>query len=237
MNTNTTRSLVSRRRRGFTLTELVVVVAIVGLMTALMASGMERGESFATVEMSRTSVEAKFQQTTDRFRQQFMIARVDPPIDYGTRVRYMMPIDHDGNGMTYDGEGAITWGWTIDGVPALGASAWLTWVQDSTITEASIDLDVNKDGDKADSFDLGHIEEQLPDGKKLQLTGSSVLQKSGNPGGDIDEDGTLDPLFDVYDAGHSRLAHLKVFGLFRLPDGKWQTLRYDSSVRLQNDGS
>jgi hypothetical protein len=225
----------NRNRRGFSLVELLVVTGTLGLISALVVSGLERGQRFANTEMSRASIESKFHSGIDRIRRELAVARVDDPIDSGTRVRYMVPIDADGDGLTYDGNGVVTWGYVVAGVPTPGAAAWFAYVIDQVVDEAGLGLDVNRDGDLLDVFEMGHLEHQTPDGRAVPLTGSTMLQKAGNPGGDVDEDGTLDPLFAAFDTGRARMVRIDAFSLYRLSDGAWRRFDHDSTIRLQND--
>lgn len=223
------------RARGFSVTELTMVVAIVGTISVLVAGGMERSQTFANVEMSRGALESRFQHSLDRVRSTLAIARVEAPFDSGTRIRFMTPVDHDGDGSTYDATGAVTWGSTGAGVATLGEARWLQYVVSASAMESTLQFDVNGDGDQLDAFDLGHLEELSNDGSIVRWTAPEILQKADDPGGDIDEDGVLDPLFSIIDSGRSRLARIRVFGLVTLPNGRFQRVDYDVSVRLQND--
>lgn len=225
----------SEKQNGFSVTELVVVVAIVSLISTLVMGSMAKSQTFAGVEMSRGATESRFQFTLDSLRSTLAIARVEDPIDSGARIRLMTPVDPDGDGVPYDATGAITWGSTVGGVATPGAARFLAFVVTGFVLEQHLDIDIDGDGDLLDAFDLGRIEEQTPDGLNIALTSDVVLQRAGDPGGDIDGDGALDPLFTVIDGGRSRLVRVRLFAIHRLPNAQWQLVAHDVSVRLQND--
>jgi prepilin-type N-terminal cleavage/methylation domain-containing protein len=225
----------TKRTAGFSITELVVVVAIVSLLSALLTGSMAKSQTFAGVEMSRGAAEGRFQHTLDQVRGMLAIGRVEDPIESGTRVRFMTPIDPDGDGVTYDATGAVTWGSTVGGVAVAGAARFVAYVVTDLVLEQHLDLDLDGDGDLLDGFEVGRLEEQTPDGTRIALTPNTVLQRPGNPGGDVDGDGQLDPVFTVVDAGRSRLLTMRLFAIHRLPNGKWQRVAHEVSTRLQND--
>lgn len=224
-----------RSRRGFSLVELVVVTAVMGVLSVIVTAGLDRTQDFATSEMSRTAATVRSSSALEKMRRELTVARVDAPVASGTRVRFMLPIDVDGDGLVYDKAGEITWGYGIDGVAQANAAAWYSFVADQVITEAQVALDLNRDGDQADTFDVGHIEQQLPDGRNVRLTGSWVLQPLGNPGGDLDNDAVPDPLFEVEETSRAKLVRLRFTGVHRLGDGAWERSSYDAAIRLQND--
>jgi prepilin-type N-terminal cleavage/methylation domain-containing protein len=59
-DTNIVRTL-SRSARGFSLVEMLVVACVFGILSTLVIAGLERNQTFASTEMSRATVEARFQ--------------------------------------------------------------------------------------------------------------------------------------------------------------------------------
>ena len=227
--------LPSNREGAFTLVELMVVAGTLGLLSVMMSYGLSRSQGFATAELSRTAVAARFNAAMDRVLRDLAIGRVDEPVDSGTRVRYMLPIDHDDDGVMYDSKGEVTWGFPVNGTPTISAAGWFQYVVDQSLDEQDIQFDVNLDGDQDDVFDVGHLEQVLPGAGNVRITGSWILQLAGNPGADLDDDGDLDPMFSVTETTRAKLFRVQFFGLHRLPDGGWERSDFDSSVRLYND--
>lgn len=223
-----------RRDRGFTFVEMMVVTGTLGILSVMIATGLQQGQQFARTEMSLTAVDSKFAESIDKVRRQIAVARVDNPILDGTRVRIQVPVDHDADGVLYDSTGDVTFGYSVAGTPTLGAAAWYTFVVDQVVTETTLLLDANADGDQEDSFELGHLELQTP-GASTPITGSWILQNAGDPGGDIDGDGTVDPIFSLVDTGGTGLVRLRIFAIHRVADGSFRRFGYDSSIQLRND--
>lgn len=222
-------------QRAFSLVELMIVSGVLGILSVMIAAGLQQGQEFASSEMSVTTSEMKVALAIDKVRSRLAVARVDEPVADGNRIRFMVPIDHDGDGLSYDQSGNVTFGYDVGGVPTIGAAAWFQFAFDRTITEQEMALDANGDGDLDDAFELGHVELLRPGGGAIPITGSWLLQEAGNPGGDFDGDLAPDPMFDLQESGHARLVRLRFFLAYRVADGSWRRLDHDSSVRLRND--
>lgn len=222
------------RVRGFTFVEMMIVTGTLGVLSVMIATGLQQGQEFARTEMSLTTVDSTFAESIDKVRRQIAIARVDPPILDGTRVRIQVPVDHDFDGVLYNSTGDVTFGYAVGGVPTIGAAAWYSFVVDEVVTEGALLLDANGDGDQDDSFELGHLELQTP-GANIVVTGSWILQNAGDPGGDVDGDGFVDPIFSLSEVGDSGLMRLKLFAVHRVANGSFRRFAYDSSIRLRND--
>ncbi len=108
-----------------------------------------------------------------------------------------------------DGDGALTNGVWIDGANQDGWSIRLQWVDDGLdLSEAAVDVDVNGDGDVADTVDLGHLEVQHLDGGgnvfrripigrgRVHVVGGAMTRAEtgaqGSNGLDDDLDGRID---------------------------------------------
>lgn len=129
----------------------------------------------------------------------------------GSGFSFRVPVDPTGSG-TYVDEGQIRLGAMLqDGDDVAGWSA-VYFAPTAKITEASRNVDINRDGDREDTFDLGSLrvrswrttdaaEGQTRD---VGLCPPIILQEECAWGGDLDGDGFSDPIF-LYDERTQRL--------------------------------
>lgn len=146
-------------------------------------------------------------------------------------LRFLVPVDHDDDGDMLGTNMQIEWGCVRPDAPASPAPAntfkgqyldmahassasaqkfytTVAFVSTSPATyfsESSRNIDLNGDGDRTDTFELGRLEKQYPAGtvgttnstyyggslaaKSLSLTGNIVVKGDGNG------DGSADPIF------------------------------------------
>lgn len=115
-----------------------------------------------------------------------------------------------------------SYGAVVDGSPVSGAWQMLAFRPATALVEAEVGRDLNFDGDRADTFDVGRIHRwtwpahaagATADADVLAVSPSVVVQERGVWGGDLDSDGSDDPLF-AFDpeTGVLRMAIFTVLG-------------------------
>jgi type II secretory pathway pseudopilin PulG len=224
-----------RRQSGFTVMELVatVVIATVVLGGALVLVGASTNtmrDSQESLGTLRSAVDALVQVRRDLNR-----AKMVKIADDGTSIQYSLPVSAGESGAFLDGEGNLIWGVEdIDGV-TLGGTVKLAFVQDRTLSEADASQgDLNGDGDRADTFVLGHLTRTSSNGHRLAMPRVDVLLPSANKGGDVDGNGTNDPLFSVHPTRNEitvRLARFNDRGHLRAMETHCGVVACDEGLR------
>jgi prepilin-type N-terminal cleavage/methylation domain-containing protein len=119
----------------------------------------------------------------------------------GTGFSYRVPVDPAG-GTQYFVNGQVTWGANLGSVPSINGWTALYFEPVGTITELQVGIDINHDGDRADTFDVGRIRLRTwnitdPNERAFDvaLCPAMILQERCNWGGDLNGDGFADPIF------------------------------------------
>lgn len=120
----------------------------------------------------------------------------------GSGFSYRVPVDVNGNGNVLNGD-ELYWGaQTQGGVPTTDGWSVLYYDPKDTIAEADVNQDLNEDGDRADTFDVGQIRKRtwnVTDPANtvsdVGMGPSAILQEQCNWGSDLNGDGFDDPLF------------------------------------------
>lgn len=146
------------------------------------------------------------------------------------------PIVQDLNG---DGHLDVVWGARYGSSELIGGAKVVRFVATAQFSEAARNIDLNGDGDTSDVFDMGHLEELVyasldttdqPLGPSIAITPDTVLQLSGDEGGDLNGDGVADPIFSFL--GPSRL-RLHIFAS-DLASGRPAFIEVSTVVEIRN---
>ncbi len=156
----------------------------------------------------------------------------------GTGFSFRVPTDPAGGSDYFDGID-VRWGSTVSGTPLVTGRSAIRYVPESQVTEAELARDLNSDGDRDDTFDLGPLRVRTWDTRdagaassEYQLSGSGVLQELCNHGGDLDSDGFEDPMF-LFDENTGRL-RVRLFLLDRPSSQTVLTRRVETVLHLKN---
>jgi hypothetical protein len=158
----------------------------------------------------------------------------------GSGFSYRVPIDPTGAiPPNYLSAGELQWGHEIDGNPSTADWACLYFSPVRTIKEADVDVDMNDDGDRLDTFDLGQIRRRIWNTDNpaiapadLGLGPTNILQERCDWGNDLDSDGFDDPIF-LWDAD-SRQLHVQLLIMGYSATDRPITRRVNSVVYLRN---
>ncbi|MFN0008981.1 MAG: hypothetical protein ACKVXR_13850 [Planctomycetota bacterium] len=157
----------------------------------------------------------------------------------GTGFSYRVPTDPAGGDDVLD-DGDIRWGAVVNGTPMLTGWSALVYQPRGTITEAEVNTDLNRDGDRTDTFEVGQIRARSWDSadstvpaSDIGLGPSVILQERCRRGGDLDGDGFADPIF-LWDAAQRRL-HVRLFVLGRSTGEVPAVRRVESMIFLRNE--
>lgn len=157
----------------------------------------------------------------------------------GTGFSYRVPTDPAGGDDVLD-DGDIRWGAVVNGTPSLTGWSALVYQPRSSITEADVHTDLNQDGDRTDTFEVGQIRARSWDtadssvpATDIGLGPSVILQERCRHGGDLDGDGFADPIF-LWDPAQRRL-HVRLFVLGRSTGEVPAVRRVESMIFLRNE--
>lgn len=156
----------------------------------------------------------------------------------GTGFSYRLPTDPNGGTDVLQGD-AIRWGAVAGGVPTLTGWAALEFVPVSLVTEAELHVDLNKDGDETDTFEVGQIRARAWDtanpatpATDIGLGPPVILQELCRRGHDLDGDGYDDPIF-LWNPIEGRL-HVRLFVLGRSKGEVPAVRKVETTIFLRN---
>jgi type II secretory pathway pseudopilin PulG len=217
--------------KGMTLVEVTFAMTIFAIMiVAMMTYIASVSEGVAAVEQT-SDIERDGNRVLEKMCEMLRGAFVpgDAPADWvsplnsgADSISFLVPVDHDGDGDTIDSDlegewGAIRYEQYTPGQfldlshttnPNSSTNRFYTtfsFVQSSTFSESSRNIDMNLDGDTSDTFRIGHIEKSYPSG--VCSNAGSTHNGTSAPAwtneivgniiivGDFDNDGSEDPIF------------------------------------------
>ena len=159
----------------------------------------------------------------------------------GSGFSYRLPTDPAG-GNDYLAAGALQWGAAVGGVQAIDGWASIYFVPRRVVREADLGIDINHDGDKLDTFDVGQIVKRTwsttnPGSAPIErpLSPTVMLQEQCHWGRDLDGDGFDDPMF-LWDPA-TRCLHVRLFVLGEGSTSRASVRKVESLVFLRNDDS
>lgn len=222
-------------QRGQTLVETAITLL---LATLIIGASLRAAFSPETgSEIVRSNLRLRGEVVSERIVKELEFAALDLPTNNGTTLAWQTAVDPDGDGSLLGADGLPQWGGRVGGVATAGVRTTVRWVMERTVDEAALGSDINADGDQLDAFDLGRIERVEPDGTTAPLLGAWVVQRNGAWGGDLDGDGTADPLFTVDDTGALRRVRLDLVLAVPTGGGSWVLQRTRREVVCVNDRS
>lgn len=156
----------------------------------------------------------------------------------GTGFSFRTPTDPTGNG-DYMQNGAVQWGATVEGQDTLDGWSALYYQPVRELREEEAGVDVDRDGDLEDVYDLGRIRmtswnafADADERTEVALCGPIVLQRRCDWGGDLDTDQFDDPLF-LWEPDTGRL-HVNLFLVAGEVGGRIAPRRIETTLYLRN---
>jgi len=258
-----------RRQLGLTLVEVSVSLAVFALITVICASTLTRMTSFYTDSLFRSGLMEAAKIAQESALDELRSAKVLSVTTSGGYpvVTYVVPVSLPiGTTSDYfDASGNVNWGCKeasgyMKDATGSPHRVTLTVVPGPQVSESSVRLDINGDGDRSDTFQLGSILFTTSGGLKRTLSGGRLLLSEVAKGAfDMNKDGVADrvlqatgePFVDanangMYDSGEtftdlnkngywdgSLVLNTLAFAMDR--DGHGQTYFYQASVRLPSN--
>jgi type II secretory pathway pseudopilin PulG len=216
-------------QRGMTLVEIVFASAILIaflMMTMIFMGSLTEGANLQNQvsELDKASEKA-LDAMTEELQSGFVpsngwySANWVAPLQLGSNtIRFVVPVDHDGDGDEIDGSlnaeyGCMRPDYTPEDFPFESNTTnndffiMYVFTQTGTLAESAPDIDLNGDGDTADTFTIGLIEKVFPaatcttPGATHQNQTVAELRQPLTPRvvavGDGDGDGVADPIFTL----------------------------------------
>lgn len=183
--------------RGFSLFE-VMVALLIGTVTMGGLFSLTHSTSDASRDLDDNL--RTLQANVDVFaalRKDLVRCRVREVASDGTGLVYNLPVPGGAGGGFVDDAGEVVWGVSDSDGVHLDGTVSLAFVFEKTVRESEEGADLNGDGDRADSFDVGRLARTSSTGERLGIPRMDVYVPSGDRGGDLDGDGTPDPLFSL----------------------------------------
>jgi prepilin-type N-terminal cleavage/methylation domain-containing protein len=160
-----------KTRAGMTLLESLVSMAIVSVITLAMYEALSRQGKLASEELAEVDVQRNLRLATDDLVFELADARFTSISDDGRTITYCKPRS-DGGMPVIGADGIVSFGVIMNGAFQVDdpnnlftprtARYTMTFVDEpagptSTVSEATLNLDLNKDGDKIDNFRYGRF--------------------------------------------------------------------------------
>src|SRR6185436_19927022 len=204
----------SGRDTGYSLVELIVSLGLLMVVAAMGATLFLRATSFTTESLFRSDLMEAAKVTQERVFDQLVSARVISlaALNGQPAMTVVLPVELPvgvavGGGPPgidfFDAAGQINWGAVEpDGakldLPGDPHRLSVIFLPSGTVSEKSLDLDLNYDGDLADQFQLGSLAVKTTAGPEQGFVSSRLVGREIGKGDfDIDGDHVADPLFQV----------------------------------------
>ncbi len=156
----------------------------------------------------------------------------------GTGFSFRVPTDPTGGQDVLDGL-EVRWGATLRGQALSTARCAFVFEVTDEISEAELDQDLDRDGNRTTVFDLGEVHLRIWDTadsglapQNVSLGGTRILQPQCDYGGDLDNDGYDDPIF-LWTPETGRLRVRLFFLSYRVGQPAVVT-RQETVLRLRN---
>ncbi|HLG42330.1 MAG TPA: prepilin-type N-terminal cleavage/methylation domain-containing protein [Planctomycetota bacterium] len=202
-----------RPSSGFTLIEVSLAMALL-LIVVLLAYRL-----LFTVQDStdRTSINAYLHNqgriVSEALIREIHESRIVSVASQNDSMVIQVPVDYDGDGDVLDGAGLVEYGFRDPAnaqAPRLSWTATYSTVVDETHSEAALRIDINKDGDKTDTFVSCRLERVVRDGGGVErdrlILARDIYLIDSPRDADLNGDGTADPLFKLVDASGAEVA-------------------------------
>ena len=157
----------------------------------------------------------------------------------GTGFSYRKPVDPAG-GKDYLSGDKLKWGSDVSGTPHIDGRSALVFDVRREFSEVTTRVDLNKDGDTLDVFDIGTIVLQrwvagdsTVDTDLFGMGPAAVIQERCNYGGDLDDDGFDDPIF-LWDKA-TRQLDIKLFVVGGISNNNPIVREVRTSIFLRNE--
>ena len=160
-------------RRAFTMVEMMVVVAILGIVLGMTVIALNS----ASAETTMSTTEGALQNSTNQFVERLLTdlrgaSRASVTVDSdGAGISFRVPVDTDSDGsVDLDANGDPVYGATFGRTHTAGVDIVYQFLpnqvggSDEELDEGALGIDVNGDGDEADSFQRGRFTRAAPDG-------------------------------------------------------------------------
>lgn len=180
---------------GFTIIELTIVLAILAPVLGIVLSGLSTVVVTSVDATVQVEAQTRVIFTTKKLRKDLTRAQIESITPDGLSITFKHPLDLTGTGSLVDPAGNVQWGAVEATGPDVASSYTFSFVQDATVQEATLQKDLNGDGDMTDTFQLGHLQRSTTLGQAQSISASVYMVDAANPTGDLDGDGLPDPLF------------------------------------------
>ncbi|MHC4248437.1 MAG: PulJ/GspJ family protein [Planctomycetota bacterium] len=202
---------------GFTLLEVVIVTAVLALVVAMLGTSVVSLADGAASQQRSTVALRGARAAVERMAESLRPAAVNFTGDGAAELAFQVPVDAEGNGvLAYAPERPspdVNWGSGRGSTGGAGETTVYRFVATDVFSEAEKGVDLNDDGDVADVFDVGHIEEAHYETTAavsllrppVAFSPDIVLRTRDDELGDIDGDEEPDPMFSWDGAANLRI--------------------------------
>lgn len=208
--------------RGVTLLDTMIGAMVVAIVVGLAYPGFMAANDTIATSGTRDRVERSADQILARLTSEFRGGQIVAESAAGEAPEITFArVSPDATLDDLDEGGEIPWA---------AETRILRFRETETISEALIEEDVNRDGDQTDNFVAGLLEiEEDGVARPITETGRVILSHT-TYNGDLDGDGTGDPLFTRVD----RQVQIEIHLLTRTTQGRLVTTAVRGAIRLRN---
>lgn len=189
---------------GTSLIEMMIAMALITVVLGAIYSFLLTGHNSFLIGTEVLNLQQTSSTLTDQVSSRLIEARLISLNANGSAITFMVPVEDEG-GEVIDSNFNVIWG-AVDADDDVHVGGWYIYYfeGDETLSEVTLGVDINEDGDMADLFDKGalHVSVYNELGvlqTTLEMSQPFLIQTHPTAGGDVDADDEDDPIFSRVD--------------------------------------
>jgi prepilin-type N-terminal cleavage/methylation domain-containing protein len=219
-------------KRGYSLLEVLISTVVLSAILLATLAALDAGSTTISRGEAAASVQSSALACLKQLSKELPSAKVSAIGTQGDQITFQLPYNQDDGIGDFDPAADISWGTESD---EFAGSLTFSFVTDRTLDEATDGIDYNRDGDRGDQFDLGHLQRTDNTTTKSDvISPTCFILVAGAHDGDVNGDGTPDPIFAQLTGGTSQVLNLNLWSLRVDSVRRPYVLQLSSRITLRN---